>query len=188
MSNPLDIGVCLKAGFETFKNNWMAFAVGLLLYEICVGVTAGLLAGPLLVAYCGMALRASRGETVAIGDLFGEFGRFVPCFLLALVWSLCVIVGYMCLLIPGFIAIWFGFWAFFIMADGEDDFMAALKKAFATSKENAVPVIIFMIVVGFVSYIGILCFGLGIFVTAPTAILAMAHGYDRLYNGAGAAA
>ena len=51
-----------------------------------------------------MGLRASRGETVTIGDLFRPFSRFVPVFAVSLVASFAVYLGLVLLIVPGIVA------------------------------------------------------------------------------------
>ena len=96
-----NVGDCLSGAWGTFKKNVLTHVVCTLLVMVVAGVSAGLLAGPMVVGYMRMIERESRGELVQIGDVFRGFDDFVPAFVAGLISSLVVSLGFMLCFIPG---------------------------------------------------------------------------------------
>ena len=187
MQNPFDIGDALKKGWETFTANAAALIVGLILLIILAIVTLGLAAPGLAVGYNKMCLRAVRGESIEIGDLFEGFQFFLPALIAAIVIGIAVSVGLILLVIPGIILAMLFSWVFWLMADGKEGLGDLLKDSGEITKSDWVGVFVLMLVVGIVGMIGgVVPFGS--LVTTPITYCAMAHAYDTWQkNNAGAA-
>ena len=69
------VGDCLSGAWGTFKKNVLTHVVCTLLVTVVAGISAGLLAGPMMVGYMRMIERETRGEAVQIGDVFRGGGR-----------------------------------------------------------------------------------------------------------------
>ena len=95
------VGDCLSGAWGTFKKNVLTHVVCTLLVMVVAGISAGLLAGPMMVGYMRMIERETRGEAVQIGDVFRGFDDFVPAFVAGLISSLVVSLGFMLCFIPG---------------------------------------------------------------------------------------
>ena len=89
------VGDCLSGAWGTFKKNVLTHVVCTLLVMVVAGISAGLLAGPMMVGYMRMIERETRGEAVQIGDVFRGFDDFVPAFLAGLISSLVGSLGFL---------------------------------------------------------------------------------------------
>lgn len=108
----LDLGGCLGRGFELVKNNLGLLFVGTLIYLLIEGVIGMLaqipyvgavfsignfiIAGPLMGGVFSLFIRAIRGETAEIGDVFSGFRRafgqlFLGMFVPSLFIGLCLL-------------------------------------------------------------------------------------------------
>lgn len=180
MNKPLDIGETLKLGWESFTGNAVPLIVGLLLAAIVSGFTLGICAGAMIIGYNKMVLRAARGESVAIGDVFEGFQRFVPGLVFVLLAGIAISIGFMLLIIPGLVLSFMLFYAPWIMADDDDiGAIDAMKASIELFKQDVGGTIVFALVSGIISSIGgIVPFGS--LVTGPVAAGMIAHGFLRV--------
>jgi hypothetical protein len=181
MKQALDIGETLKLGWDGFSKNAVAFIVGLLLVGLVGTLSLGICLGPMVLGYNMMYLRAARGEKVEVFDVFAGFSRFLPSFLLMLIIGIGVTVGLVLLVVPGVVLAYLFFWAFWIMADGEDDFMVCLKKSWTFQQEHLGPSIVFALVATIISAAGG-TIPFGALIAAPVANSMIANGYVRAFS------
>lgn len=188
MNNPLDIGQTLKLGWETFAANAVPMIVGLLLVGIIGGFSLGICLGPMMIGYNQMILRAAKGETIAIGDVFAGFQHFVPAFLLYLIMGIAIMIGFMLLVLPGLVLAFMFFWAPWIMAEdpsvGPIDCLKGSVEAFKRDVGGSLVFVLVNIVVNMVG--GFVPFGS--LITGPVATGMAAHGMLRVAETAGGGA
>ena len=121
------VGDCLSGAWGTFKKNVLTHVVCTLLVMVVAGISAGLLAGPMMVGYMRMIERETRGEAVQIGDVFRGFDDFVPAFVAGLISSLVVSLGFMLCFIPGLLIMALPPVALFLVARGARDVAAGFS-------------------------------------------------------------
>jgi hypothetical protein len=191
-----DVGAALSYGFNKYFAN-IGPVLAVVLIPIAVQLALGflgqfvfraLIAVLLLnivswivsaVAQLGifqMSLMITAGEAPDIGKAF-TYDRWGEWFVFSIVWGLIVGVGLALCIIPGLLALAFlGFSPLFFiekrMGIG-DAFNAALE---AARRGYALPTILAIIV----GVLGVILCGIGVFITAPAAYLAVAF----LYRGA----
>ena len=182
MNNPLDIGVAFREGWAAFAREAVALIVGFLLFGLVAGLSFGICAGPMTVGYQSMCIRAARGESVQIGDVFSGFSKFGPSFILMLLYGLAVGLGTLLCVIPGLAVAWFCVWATFLMADGDEDAMSCLKRSWEYSKQNMGGVIVMVIVASVVGSVGSAVGGVGGLVTMPLQMMMLAVAYNRAFG------
>lgn len=185
MNKALDIGETLKLGWDTFAKNAVAMIVGFLLFALISGISLGICAGPMMIGFNKMCLRAGRGETVAIGDVFEGFQRFVPSLVLVLIMVVLLAIGFMLLIIPGLVLMFMFFFAPWIMA-ADDDIGAidALKASVEMFKQDVGGTLVFVLVNVIISSIGGFV-PFGSLLTGPVAACMAAHGILRSAEGVG---
>lgn len=83
----ISLGDWLSGGWQVYKENWAVMSFGSLLGGLLSVVTAGILAGPVLMGLFRMAFKTMRGERPEIGDLFNWKGRFLQAFLAFLIFA-----------------------------------------------------------------------------------------------------
>lgn len=184
MNDALNIGTALKMGWEGFARSAVALIVGTLLVGMVSAVTLGICAGPMLVGYCEMCLRASRGEQVEIADVFTGFSRFGSAFILMLLYGLMVVIGCFLFVLPGLFAAIVFAWSPFVMADGENDPIACLRRSYEFSMQNLGAVVVFLLVAWIVSASGSLV-AFGSLITSPLSQMMMAVGFLRGFSRSG---
>lgn len=185
MGQALDIGATLKLGWETFTREAVALIVGFVLYVLVLSISMGICAGPMILGYNRMCLRAARGEHVEIGDVFKGFDAFGPSFILAILIGIIVAIGSVLCVLPGIVAGFLLCWAFWFMADGDLDPMSCMRRSSEFAKLNVGPLLVFLIVASIVSSLGGVIGGVGSLVTGPIAMMMMAHGHVRAFGGGG---
>jgi len=186
MLHPMDVGATIGAGWQTFTRNAVALILGAILMAIGIICTLGIGSGAMIVGYNRMCLRAARGESVAPGDVFAGFSMFVPSLLLMIIGGVAVCIGSVLCFVPGLI-IGFGiYWGSWIMADGEEDPMACLRRSWEYNMANIGPVLVFIIVNTVISSIGS-SVAVGSLITTPVAMAMAAHAYLRAFGSSAVA-
>ncbi len=150
------VGDCLSGARDTFKKNVLTHVVCTLLVMVVAGISAGLLAGPMMVGYMRMIERETRGEAVQIGDVFRGFDDFVPAFVAGLISSLVVSLGFMLCFIPGLLVMALPPVALFLVARGERDGVAAFSQAWSIVTKNLGSAFFCSLVLGIVGSLGFL--------------------------------
>jgi hypothetical protein len=200
---PLDIGSCLKRGWQTLLAEAATLIGGYLLLLLVLLGTLGLAAEPMAVGYLRAALRAARGEKVQVGDVFWGFSVFGPALRLAILRLLLVAAGVVLIAVPILGApggwangwprlvwrlglLWYlvvqflTAWAGWLMADGQLSARACLRESVAILRGDPGRVLAFLLAAEAIGHAGILV-RLGSVLTGPLATAMMAHGYARSF-------
>ena len=142
--------------------------------------------GPLYAGMCFMGLTSMRGEKPRIRDIFKGFDRFWgTCFLWLIVPAgifILVSTGAGVLLVP---LLWAtAMLAFPLLIDQNLGVFAAMSAAFRTvfTWKNWWRFWFFGLALTFLGYIGIVVFGIGIFITLPLAICAQMIAYREIFK------
>jgi len=127
-----------------------------------------------------IALRLYSGENTSIGDMFGESSLLIK-FLLAEVLSvLAVLIGLAFFIVPGIILGLGLFFVPYIVLDKELGPVDALKDSWRLAKGHKWNLLMFVIILVFLNFIGVMAFGVGLLVTLPISFLASVHVYKWL--------
>lgn len=182
MSKPLDIGATLSEGWNSFTNNVVTLLVGLILVAIISGVSLGIAAGPMLLGYSRACLKAQRGEKPELGEIFSGFDNFGQAFVLLLLIAIGAFIGAIFLVLPALIWAYFVYWAFWFMADGENNAIECIKKSIEVQKQDVGASVVFLLVVAIIQSVGSGT-GIGTLLTGPLTNTMAASGFDRLTKG-----
>lgn len=190
----MDIGKVISRSFDVLFKNVVVLAVAMFLAGLLGGVTFGILMGPMLAGMIIICLKLLRGETAEIGDVFKGFDKFGPAFLLLLItylavgaiWlatiifafipilgAIVVVLLWLCLgiaspLLGAFVAL-----ALCGIVDKNLDLGGAFKYGFDRIKTNPLEIWVLALVLGILSYVGVIACGIGVYVTMPISILGM---------------
>jgi uncharacterized membrane protein len=178
----LDIGSTINASWKDFTTHAVPFIVGMLLVALVGGLTLGICLPAMLLGFYEMVLKAARGGTPEIGEVFAGFNRFVPSLILGIIGAIALCLGFLLLVIPGLVVIWLFFWSFFFMAAGENSATACIQKSVDLSKNNVGPTAVFVLVNIIVNGVGNLV-PFGGLVTGPVAASMAAHAFLRATEG-----
>jgi len=176
--NPPGIGEALGAGWNAFKAN-MGIFIGATLVIFVAGIVPFL---PLLLmpGLYSMSLKAVRGQNPEFGELFLMFtDRFVDhlmMLLLQICGAIACGIGQLItqpLFLPGS----------FLVIDKKMAWKAAMNECMSRVKPNLLNWIIFVVVILIVGILGSIACIVGILVTAPMAMCAIAYGYEKAFSG-----
>lgn len=208
--SPWATGEVLSESWALFKQHWAPLVGGLIVgYAVVFGVqmvfsalaamlgsgsnNAGVAIITALVSAvlstvvqaavtCGWArlyLMAVRGETPVFGVLFSSFPLFPQMLVASLLWTLGYILGSVLLIVPGVI---FGLGTIFYMyfvADGESG-TDSLRSSWTATHGHKLDLFVFGLAVFGINIVGMLACGVGMLVTLPVTMLAMAVIYTRI--------
>ena len=199
----VSISESLRFGWNAFKKDaWVyvgAAAVVLVVSFVINQVTAklgdGILAG--LVGLVGavltwwfflglmrMTLNSYAGLPVKFEMIFKESGEVLWRYALAsIMTAIIVIIGLVLLIVPGIIAqIMLCLSAFLVLEKGMKP-VEALKESRRMTKGKRWELFLFLLVLVIVNIVGAIPAGLGLLVTLPISLLALAHVYKNIDKG-----
>lgn len=142
-----------------------------------------ILGGPLYLGYCGVALRAARGQSLDISQVFEGFQRFLPAFVANLIISILTCIGTLLCVIPGLFVGLIYCLTYFYMLDRKSDFWPSMESSRQTVM-NALGawIVVYLVFIALVIAGCILC-GVGVIVTGPIATVMLALAYDQVSGG-----
>jgi uncharacterized membrane protein len=139
MSSGTDYAQLVKRTWDAIitKDNAIVTLVGAAVLSFASTVTLGILAGPLFLGYAAACLKISRGQPVAVDDLWTGLQRLVPALVTSLIIGVAAFVGFLFCLVPGLIVLFLCTFVFHAMVDDPSlTGIEAIKKSAAMVKEN----------------------------------------------------
>jgi len=203
----LSIRSCLRRGWALVRNNfWPIVGISALISVLLavahsagvvispshdgpngVGSIIGLLvSGPLMGGLYLYFLNRIRGQPVTIETAFAGFSnRFLHLFLGNFVATLLMVLGFLCLILPG-IYLWVA-WTFTLplIVDRRLDFWSAMEVSRKMVTRHWWKLLGLVLVLALLKYAGLLVFCLGIFITGPIALAALMYAYEDIFGAAG---
>lgn len=193
MQQRLGAGDDLSLGWAAFSRDLGVFVGAFFVGSLIMSASMFICAGPIVVGYSRMALKAARGERVEFNDLFSGFSQFGPAFVLGLLWIIALSVvsfiagligGGMQLalfwlpVIPQLLAVPLGgvigllfaaltYRAPYYMADGDLDAMSCLQRAWTFGKANLGYTSVLQLLVQVVTWAGFAACGVGSLFATP---------------------
>jgi uncharacterized membrane protein len=192
----------LKFGRETAKNNlwfFMALFAAIFLIYLGLGRLAALteknaLASALVslvnwvlqilisIGLISIPLKFINGQKAAFGDLVAGGRWFLRYFTASVFYMLIILGGLALLIIPGLIwAIRFQFFGYLIV-DRNLGAVEALKRSWAITRGATWDLAIFSVLLMLINMLGLLALGVGLLITAPISLLAIAFVYRKLLS------
>lgn len=179
--NPPPIGEALSVGWNTFKENMVPILIGFLC--ACVLSLIPLVGGGL--AFAGMmqvSLKALRGQTPEASDGFVAFQAAVD----NIVMGLLQICGLILCCVGVYVTQGIFFPGTLLIIDKGMTWQQAKDVCLEQIKPNWLSWTLFTLAVGIVGSLGSILCVVGVFVTAPIALIAMAYAYERTLGGGAA--
>lgn len=192
------LGEWLSEGWALIKDDIVTFAVATLVAGLVGTVSLGI-CGPALFAGLFMMMFAKmRGEPVAIGDVFKGFQKFGPAILLiiivviatgvaSVVLNLIPIVGQIASMVLGFVVGAAIFYSMPMVAATDVSAVDSIKLSWEKVQPNLVMYCVTYFVYSLISSLGSIACIVGIFVTQPLTMAAMAIAYRENFGLDGAA-
>ena len=172
-------GAALNLRIEDSTNaQWGALlAYGLvLLLQVVVHLVGNL-------ALINGGLMAAKGQTFRFGQLFSETRQLFNLPGLHVFAATAILLGLLVFGIPG-IYLSVGYWfAAFVLVDRKVAFLDAMSGARRMVTPHWFDVAVLLLVIGVISAVGLLAFGVGLFATVPLAVCIGASAYQQLSQG-----
>jgi uncharacterized membrane protein len=96
-----------------------------------------------------------------------------------------VIVGLILFIIPGIIAILALMFSNYLIVDKGLSFVEAMKKSYRITRPHWMQLFLFLIILVVFNVAGALLLFIGLLISVPVSMLAMAHAYRKLEHGVG---
>jgi len=171
MARP-NIGECVSSSFEIFKKNAITYVIAWLLLTVVNSMTFGILIGPLLVGYFRMVKTDASGGKAQIGDLFKGFDNLSAGLVAGIISALAIGVGGFCCILPGLVAAPLLPVSLYLVSEGENDGVNAVKRAWQAISRNLVESVVYMLLLTALAFAGVLACCIGLFVTLPISFIA----------------
>ncbi|MCX7934112.1 MAG: hypothetical protein N3A66_02510 [Planctomycetota bacterium] len=169
----VEIGACVNYGIEELKKNPGFQILAAVLIALINGAAGGLLFGPLMLGYYNAMKKIEAGQKPEINDLFSGFSNFLPPFLAALLGGIAVCIGAFLCIIPAFLVMPIIPVAILLVQQGEQDGIAALKRAWSGVSKTLVMAAVTVLVLSLLGSLGSILCGIGVFLTMPIALAGM---------------
>lgn len=127
-----------------------------------------------------MGLKAVRGQTPEIGDMFTQGGKLVSGILANLLVGLVCFLGFLLLIVPGIIAaLMFSFTLWFVV---ERDLgpIDAMKASMAAASGQKLNLFLLFLVLALLTLVGMIPCCLGLLITGPLWLIAVGHAYVQV--------
>lgn len=202
------IAQAIEAGWDTAKNNFVLLLGGLVvmllagaapmaIMTIITNVTGaesfvsglfmsvGSLAQFIITSALGlglvkMTLKLADKEPVEFSEMFNHFSLVFNMLVAQLLAYIAVVIGLCLLVVPGIIImIKLQFFAYFIVQEGCGP-IESLQKSWEMTKGVKFQLFLFDMVLYLMNILGMLCFGVGIFVTGVISLAAAAYVFRKL--------
>lgn len=149
--------------------------------SLLVSIMFGALQMVINIGLITISIRYVEGKQNTFKDLFTHI-PFIPYLLASLVYGCIVLGGMILLVIPGIIwGIKYGFYPYLIV-DRNLGVIDSLKKSAEITKGVKWDLFVFGILLGLINVAGFFVFFIGLFVTIPMTMLAMAYVYRKLLS------
>lgn len=136
------------------------------------------------IGYTKILLKINDGEHfewhAALEQLFKTQGVFWKFYLTALLYGLAVGLGLILLIIPGLFILPMYFFATLIAIDLKLGPIESMKESALITKGSRIKILGFLIVLVILNIIGVIAFGIGLFITIPISALATIYVYRKL--------
>lgn len=176
-----------KRSWDVFKDDMVLFIVAGLIVGVAGFFSLGILLPPLVIGLIRLTQKRMKGEEAAFGDVFSlGFPSFLPALLAGILIGLGVFVGMILLVIPGILVAIVTTFTFHFIAYDNDSFIDAIKNSFNLVKENFVPALLIIIIVGALNSVGGMI-AIGTLFTFPFGMVVMTVAFEELRGGGASA-
>ena len=185
LSRPCEVNVghCFGRAWEMLKGDfWPLVGVSALIL-IVLSAANGLLNGPLVGGLLWYYLKKIRRQPATINDAFVGFSaQFLPLFLGAIVSGLLAAIGLMACILPGIYLIVAWQLTLPLIQDKRLEFWDAMEVSRKVLTAHWWSVFLFALGCIGLNLLGALCCGIGVFVTWPLTMIALAFLYEDLFG------
>ena len=173
-------GRWIGEGWEIVKADIGNFILMALVFTAISGMVPIILQGALMVGFHIVCMKKILNRPTEFGDLFKGFNFFVPSLVASLLISLFTSLGLiLCIVGSLVVGAMYKFTYLFIL-DKRMDFWPAMQASHAVVKNDYFGFTMFLLLIGLVNLLGVLCCIVGLFVTIPLGIAAITVAYKEI--------
>jgi uncharacterized membrane protein len=187
----------LRFGWDTFKKDpwfYVGVTAALTIFSVIVnaltgngygamafiGFLIGLAASTVVtIAYARLALSVQDGPHVGWEGLWAP-EHFLNMLGATILQSIAIVVGLILLIIPGIIVALMLMFTQFLVVDKKMSPIAALKESYRLTKGQLLQIFLFWLAIIVINLIGLIALVVGLLVTLPVTLIAVAHVYKKL--------
>jgi hypothetical protein len=186
------IGDYFRAGWEIFKKFPVGF-VGYFLITIVItyalnsipkigGLITFVIAVPLNAGFFLVSAKLLKNQVPEFADFFGGFKFLFQLALLGIVSSIIIVIGFICLLVPGiYLVVGYSF-ALMLVLDRGLDFWPAMETSRRSVQTGWFKIFGLLLLLFLLNLAGIIALGVGLLVTAPLSHCIVTAAYDDIFG------
>jgi uncharacterized membrane protein len=167
-------------GWDVVKDDLGIFVVMTIVMVVANGFCPFLLQGATTAGFQVSFKRKLRGQKADLGDLFQGFQFFVPTLVAHLLISIFAFLAFLCLIIPGLVVAAMYTFTFLFIVDKRMDYGEAMRASHAVVKQDYLGYTLFLIALMALNFVGFLCLIVGLLVTIPISMGAIAVAYQEV--------
>jgi uncharacterized membrane protein len=173
-------GRWISAGWQMVTADLGNFALVALIFVVVNSFASIVTQGPLQTGFHLFCMRRMYNRRTDIGDIFKGFDFFLPAFVAALLIGIFVGFGIILCIIPGLILASMYKFTYLFILDKKMDFWPAMEASHAVVKNDYFGFTMFLIVMGLINLLGLLCCVVGLLVTIPLSVAAITVAYQEI--------
>jgi len=174
----VDIVKSFTDAWNIYVKNFFTILLSTLVVVFLGIITIGILYVPLLVGLQMLFVKAKRGEPIALADIFVPMKKFLAVSF-ATVWiAILCVIGFILLIVPGLC--WSTWWMFALLfiVDKNLGIGAGMKASKDVVRKNNLWMhLLLLILSGIVAHLGTYVYGVGVLLTMPLGMGAIACAY-----------
>lgn len=185
-------GDYFRAGWEIFKKFPGGF-IGYFIITLVItfalnsvpkigGLITFVIAVPLHAGFFVVSAKLLKDQVPEFGDFFSGFKFFPQLALLGIVSSIIILLGFICLIVPGiYLAVGYAF-ALMLVLDRGLDFWPAMETSRRSVQTGWFKIFGLFLLLLLLNLAGILALGVGLLVTAPLSHCILTVAYDDIFG------
>lgn len=126
--------------------------------------------------------RKIDGEEVKTRDILKGLNYFLPAFLANAIIVISTILGLIILIIPGLIISALFMFTIPLIVEKKMSFWQAMEESRKVVQKDLPNFVVFLIILMGINFLGIMCLGVGLFVSTPVILASIAYAYKELYE------
>jgi uncharacterized membrane protein len=145
------------------------------------GVLVAIVSGPIFAGLYAVMMTRLRTGRLDFNQLRAATQNFVQAMLAFLVVSLFVTLGLAFVIIPGILMYALYLFPLLLIVDRKMSFWEAMEESRMKAQQDFAGFTLFAIAIIGINLLGLICFGLGLLVTIPVTMCAVAAAYEELW-------
>lgn len=176
----LQTGKWISTGWEMVKADLGNFVLIALVFTLLSGMVPIVIQGSLLLGFHIYCMKKMLNRPADFADLFKGFNYFVPALVASLLISLFTGIGILLCIIPGLVVAAMYKFTYLFILDKRMDFWPAMQASHEIVKKDYIGFTLFLVVLGLINLLGVLCCLVGIFITIPLSVAAITAAYSDI--------